>query len=114
MIAVLFEVVAKPEKAHRYFELAAQLKSELDRVDGFISVERFESLTQKGRFLSLSYWRDEGAVKVWRSNLSHRRAQGEGRTSVFDSYRIRVAAVLRDYGSSDRAQSPAHFDNALI
>ena len=106
MIAVIFEVQPKPGHAQRYFEIAAELKPMLEAIDGFVSVERFESLTQPGRYLSLSYWRDEDAVRAWRNHALHREGQREGRNVVFDDYRIRVAAVLRDYGLHERAQAP--------
>jgi heme-degrading monooxygenase HmoA len=106
MIAVIFEVLPKPGRAARYLEIAAQLRPLLDGVDGFISVERFESLAQPGKYLSLSYWRDEAAVRTWRNNAAHRQGQNAGRDEVFDDYRLRVAAVLRDYGMFDRAQVP--------
>jgi heme-degrading monooxygenase HmoA len=114
MIAVLFEVIPKPDMADRYFEIAAQLKPELESIDGFISVERFESLTEKGKFLSLSLWRDEGAVRAWRTHALHRQAQREGRRDVFENYRLRVAAVVRDYGLADRAQVPGDSRGAVI
>jgi heme-degrading monooxygenase HmoA len=107
LIAVIFEVLPKPGQAQRYFEIAAGLKPMLEAIDGFISVERFESLTQPGRYLSLSYWRDEDAVRAWRTHALHRAGQREGREVVFEDYRIRVAGVLRDYGLRDRAQAPA-------
>jgi heme-degrading monooxygenase HmoA len=107
MIAVIFEVQPKPGHAQRYFDIAAELKPMLDGIDGFLSVERFESLSQPRRYLSLSYWRDEEAVRAWRTHALHRVGQREGRAVVFDDYRIRVAAVLRDYGLRDRAQAPA-------
>lgn len=106
MIAVIFEVVPKPGQVARYLEIAAELKTRLEAIDGFISVERFESLTQKGKYLSLSYWRDEGAVRAWRAQTQHRQAQQEGRGRLFDDYRLRVAAVVRDYGLFDRRQAP--------
>lgn len=106
MIAVIFEVQPRPGRAARYFELAAALKLELERIDGFVSVERFESLTQPGRYLSLSFWRDEAAVRAWREHAAHRSSQEEGREAVFEAYRIRVAAVLRDYGLDQREQAP--------
>jgi heme-degrading monooxygenase HmoA len=106
MIAVLFEVVPKEGKADRYFEIAAQLKAEVEAIDGFISVERFESLSQKGKFLSLSLWRDESAVRAWRRHALHREGQREGRHEVFEDYRLRVATIVRDYGLADRAQAP--------
>jgi heme-degrading monooxygenase HmoA len=107
VIAVIFEVQPKPGHAQRYFDIAAALKPMLDAIDGFISVERFESLTQPGRYLSLSYWRDEDAVRAWRTHALHRDGQTEGREVVFDDYRIRMAAVLRDYGLRERGQAPA-------
>ncbi len=107
MIAVIFEVQPKPGHAQRYFDIAAALKPMLDGIDGFVSVERFESLSRPGCFLSLSYWRDEDAVRAWRNHALHREGQREGRAVVFDDYRIRVAAVLRDYGLRERAQAPA-------
>jgi heme-degrading monooxygenase HmoA len=106
MIAVIFEVIPKPGMAARYFEIAAQLKPMLDTVDGFISIERFESVAQPGKFLSLSVWRDEEAVRAWRTHTLHRSGQQEGRSTVFTDYRLRVAAVVRDYGMMDRAQAP--------
>lgn len=107
MIAVIFEVTPKPGLAQRYFEIAAALKPVLEATDGFISVERFESLTRTGTYLSLSFWRDEAAVRAWRTNALHRGGQQEGRSVVFDDYRLRVAAVVRDYGMFERDQAPA-------
>lgn len=101
MIAVIFEVEMRPGRDQAYFDLAAELKPELERVDGFISVERFESLVQPGRYVSLSFWRDEEAVRRWREHAGHRAAQRQGRTDVFARFRIRVAEVLRDYGSDE-------------
>jgi len=106
VIAVIFEVVPKEGRADRYFEIAAELKPLLEGIDGFLSVERFESLSTKGRFLSLSFWRDEEAVRAWRTQALHRRGQAEGRGEVFADYRLRVATVVRDYGMADRAQVP--------
>ena len=97
MIAVIFEVVLKPARAPRYFDLAAALRPELERVDGFISVERFESMTTENKYVSLSFWRDRAAVEAWYRHGGHRAAQEEGRDSVFEDYRIRVAEVFRDY-----------------
>ena len=102
MYAVIFEVEPKEGRAERYFELAKQLRSELEKIDGFISVERFESLTNKGKFVSLSFWRDEEAIKAWRTQVGHQVAQREGKESVFKDYRIRVAQVMRDYTLADR------------
>lgn len=97
MIAVIFEVSPKGERASDYFDLAAELKPELEKVDGFISVERFESLVNKGKYLSLSFWRDEAAVEAWYAHAGHRQAQAAGRAGIFQDYRIRVASVFRDY-----------------
>lgn len=97
MIAVIFEVWLKDETAQRYFELAAELRKELEQVDGFISVERFQSLTSEGKYVSLSFWRDSAAVETWYQNANHRTAQKHGRAGIFRDYRIRVAEVFRDY-----------------
>jgi heme-degrading monooxygenase HmoA len=114
VIAVIFEVQPNPGHAQRYFDIAAELKPMLDDIDGFISVERFESLSQPGRYLSLSYWRNEDAVRAWRTHALHRAGQREGRAVVFNDYRIRVAAVLRDYGLRERAQAPADSLNYFL
>jgi len=106
MIAVIFEVWPKEGKAAEYFELAAALRADLAKIDGFISIERFESVTTKGKFVSLSYWRDEEAVRTWRNLEGHRAAQAKGRCEVFADYRLRVASVIRDYGLEDRGQAP--------
>ena len=106
MIAVIFEVWPKPEHRQEYFDLAADLRPILQTVDGFISVERFESLTEKGKILSLSFWRDEEAVAAWRNVPDHRKTQGRGRARIFENYRLRIAGVIRDYGMDDRAQAP--------
>ena len=106
MIAVIFEVEPREGRADGYFELAASLKSQLEAIDGFISVERFQSLTNPGKILSLSFWRDEAAVVRWRRQEEHRAAQRAGRSGIFHTYRLRVAAVVRDYGMEDRAEAP--------
>ena len=106
MIAVIFEVWPAEGKAEQYFGLAASLRRDLEKVDGFISVERFESLTTKGKYLSLSFWRDEDAVREWRNLEEHRTAQSSGRSGVFADYRLRVATVVRDYGLTERAEAP--------
>jgi heme-degrading monooxygenase HmoA len=102
MIAVIFEIEAKPGKAGEYFDLAAELRPELEKVDGFISVERYSSLTNEGKYVSLSFWRDEGAVKRWRQQARHRLAQERGKKELFADFRIRVAEVIRDYTLADR------------
>jgi heme-degrading monooxygenase HmoA len=106
MIAIIFEVWPAEGNEQRYFDLAAQLKAELETMDGFISVERFRSLTEPGKFLSLSIWRDEASVQRWRNLESHRAAQAEGRGGVFANYRLRVASIIRDYGLNERAEAP--------
>jgi len=107
MIVVVFEVWPRPDARSTYLDLAASLADELREVDGFISVERFQSLVDPDKLLSLSLWRDEAAVAAWRNRPDHRDAQVAGRDSVFRDYRLRVATVLRDYGAQDRAQAPA-------
>ena len=107
MIAVIFEVWPKPEHRQEYFDLAAELKPMLATIDGFISVERFESLTEKGKILSLSFFRDEAAVEAWRNTSQHRKTQGKGRARIFENYRLRIAGVIRDYGMNERAQAPS-------
>jgi len=106
MIAVIFEVWPKLEHRQEYIDLAAELRPVLETIDGFISVERFESLTEKGKILSLSFFRDEEAVAVWRNLPQHRKTQGKGRAAIFENYRLRIAGVIRDYGMTDRAQAP--------
>ena len=107
MIAVIFEVWPKPDQRQAYLDAAAALRPLLAGIDGFISVERFESLTEPGKILSLSVWRDEEAVAAWRRLAAHRSAQERGRGLYFADYRLRVAAVLRDYGLAERDEAPA-------
>ncbi len=107
MIAVIFEVIPAPGRKQEYLDIAASLRPELEQQDGFISIERFASLTNEGKMLSLSFWRDEEAVKQWRRFDGHRLAQARGRNGVFADYRLRVAGVLRDYGMSAREEAPA-------
>jgi len=106
MIAVVFEVWPASGRKEDYLAIAAGLRVELEKIDGFISVERFQSLTQEGKILSLSFWRDEAAVARWRRHEQHRDAQRAGRGGIFRNYRLRVAAVVRDYGLEDRAEAP--------
>ena len=106
MYAVIFEVEPEETRRQDYLDLAARLRPELEQIDGFISVERFQSLTQPGKILSLSFWRDEAAVERWRAQENHRMAQRAGRGGIFRSYRLRVAAVVRDYGMHDRTEAP--------
>lgn len=106
MIAVIFEVLPNTGQRQAYLDAAAALKPHLEAMDGFISVERFESLAQPGKMLSLSFWRDEEAVKGWRNVEMHRGMQERGRNGIFADYRLRVAGVIRDYGISEREQAP--------
>ena len=99
MHVVIFEVEANEGRGQDYFDLAATLKPELEKIDGFISVERFESLVNPGKYLSLSTWRDEDAVKAWHAHAGHSEAQQKGKAEIFAGYRIRVAEVTRDYGT---------------
>lgn len=106
MIAVIFEAEPHPAQKRAYLDAAAVLRPQLESIDGFVSIERFESLSQPGRLVSLSFWRDEQAVRQWRNLEAHRRIQAAGRERIFADYRLRVAAVLRDYGLNDRAEAP--------
>ena len=106
MIAVIFEVTPKPGQTDPYLEMAAEMRPLAESIDGFISVERFESILHPGKLLSLSFWRDEAALEEWRKLAAHRRAQTKGRATFFDDYRLRVADVMRDYGMNDRAEVP--------
>ena len=106
MIAVIFEVWPREGHRQEYLDIAASLRPQLDTIDGFLSIERFESLTEPGKILSLSFWRDEDAVQEWRQRESHRAAQARGRGEVFRDYRLRIAGVVRDYGMFDREQAP--------
>lgn len=107
MIAVIFEVEPHPEGRQDYLDIAAGLRPLLEQVEGFISIERFESLTRPGKILSLSFFRDEQAVARWRTLEAHRAAQAEGRGRLFKDYRLRIAEVVRDYGMNERAEAPA-------
>lgn len=106
MIAVIFEVWPSAGGRQHYLDLAAALRPLLDSVDGFISIERFSSLSDPGKLLSLSFFRDEAALAQWRQLEAHRAAQCAGRAGVFDNYRLRIAGVLRDYGLNERLEAP--------
>ncbi|QHB34458.1 antibiotic biosynthesis monooxygenase [Yersinia canariae] len=106
MIAVIFEVEPAEGEYNAYLDYATALKPLLEQMDGFISVERFQSLSHPQKLLSLSFWRDEKAVMQWRNIEQHRIAQAAGRENVFAGYRLRVAAVVRDYGLAERDQAP--------
>ena len=105
MIMVIFEVVINPDRNDRYFELAETLRKELEVTDGFISIERFHSLSDKNKYVSLSFWRDRDAVETWYQKPDHKDAQKEGREGIFLDYRIRVGDVFRDY---DMAHGRSH------
>lgn len=106
MIAVIFEVQVAEGKTPEYLDIANEIKPLLADIDGFISIERFQSLTNEGKVLSLSFWRDEESIEEWRSLESHRFAQAKGRSGVFENYRLRVAGVIRDYGMNNRDEAP--------
>lgn len=116
MIAVIFEVYPAEGYRQAYLDVAARLRPLLEEIDGFVSIERFESLSQPGKLLSLSFWRDEQAIETWRNLEEHRLAQAFGRATAFADYRLRIAGVIRDYGMSERAQAPEdsrrHHDQA--
>lgn len=107
MIAVIFEVHPTEGRKNDYLDIAAQMRPMVEQVEGFISVERFQSLTDPSKVLSLSFFQDEAAIVRWRNLAAHRNAQAKGRSGVFDDYRLRIANVVRDYGMFDRAQAPS-------
>ena len=107
MIAVIFEAWPAPGRMQEYLDIAAALRPRLAEIDGFISIERFESLSEPGKLLSLSFWRDEQAVAQWRRLAEHRAAQARGRAEVFRDYRLRIAGVVRDYGMFEREHAPS-------
>ena len=106
MHAVIFEVWPKEEGRQEYLDIAAALLPVLEKMDGFISIERFQSLSDPGKILSLSFWRDDAAIANWRQVERHRKAQAKGRGELFRDYRLRIAGVIRDYGMNDRAETP--------
>ena len=107
MIAVIFEFTPAKGRFPDYMAEVEKLKAHLEKADGFISLERFESITAKGKFLSLQFWRDEEAVRKWRTLQAHREAQAKGRGGIIASYRLRIAQVSRDYTMDERSQAPA-------
>lgn len=112
MIAVIFESIPAEGKWDQYLDIAAGLKPELSKIEGFISIERFQSVSNPEKVLSLSFWENESSIQQWRNIELHRQAQTEGQNSIFNTYRLRVASVIRDYGMEDRAQAPQ--DSKLI
>lgn len=107
MLAVIFEVIPTAEGKQQYLDIAADLRQLLENRDGFISIERFQSLVDENKVLSLSFWRDEAAIQAWRNEMEHRQAQQQGKGKLFESYRIRVAEVVRDYTATEREQAPS-------
>lgn len=106
MIAVIFEVIPNKGKKGEYLDIAASLRPELDRIEGFISIERFQSLSNPEKVLSLSFWKDEESIQQWRNLEMHRHAQAKGRNEVFKDYHLRIATVVRDYGMFEREETP--------
>ncbi len=106
MYAVIFEVEVKAERKEEYLKIASELRNELNAIDGFISIERFQSLVNEKKLVSLSFWESEQAITVWRNNLNHKIAQQKGRSTLFSDYRLRVAKIVRDYGLKNREQAP--------
>lgn len=106
MLAVIFEVTPREGQTQAYLQTAAALRPRLEQIEGFVSIERFQSLANPNRLLSLSFWRDEAAIAEWRNVEAHREAQHAGRERIFEDYRLRIAGVVRDYGLTDRAQAP--------
>ncbi|OUL61271.1 antibiotic biosynthesis monooxygenase [Flavobacterium sp. AJR] len=106
MIAVIFEVIPNEEKKQEYLDIAASLRPELDKISGFISIERFQSFNDPGKVLSLSFWKDEESIQQWRNLEMHRNAQSKGRQEIFKDYHLRIADVKRDYGMFDRKEMP--------
>lgn len=107
MVSVIFEVWPHPEHRAGYLAWAAELRTELEKMEGFISIERFQSLTDPDKLLSLQFWRDESCLAAWRNLQAHRAAQSAGRSTMFRDYRLRIAEVIRDYGLNEREQAPA-------
>jgi heme-degrading monooxygenase HmoA len=106
MIAVIFEVVPNQGKKEEYLDIAASLRPELDHIEGFISIERFQSFSNPEKVLSLSFWKDEESIQQWRNLEMHRHAQEKGRNEVFKDYHLRIATVVRDYGMFERKETP--------
>lgn len=111
MIAVIFEAFPNEERQGDYFDIAAKLRPELERINGFISVERFQSITNPAKVLSLSFWKDEESIQLWRNVEMHRHAQQAGRDFIFHDYRLRIANVVRDYSLKEREQAPSDSKN---
>ena len=106
MHAVIFEVQPKSDRKEEYFDIAESIRGDLEKIDGFISIERFKSTVTEGKILSLSFWETESAIEEWRNQTAHKKAQSKGYHEVFSSYRLRVAEVIRDYTMEDREEAP--------
>lgn len=113
MLAVVFEVYPTPEGKAAYLQLAGSLKNDLASFQGLLSIERFQSLTEEGKLLSLSFWKDEESLEKWRNFMDHRLAQEKGKNELFSKYRIRVCSVVRDYSEKNRVEAPADSNNFL-
>jgi heme-degrading monooxygenase HmoA len=113
MIAVIFEVYIDKEKKNEYLDIASELKLKLSKIEGFISIERFQSISEPNKLISLSFWQDEDSVKKWRNIEIHRQAQSKGIKSIFKDYRIRIGSIVRDYGMFDRKESPEDSKTSL-
>jgi len=112
-VIVIFEVKPKKEGIEDYLSHAANLKSELSKMDGFISSERFSSLNEEGKLLSLSVWENEEAAVGWRNQIAHRQSQKAGHNSLFEKYHITVASIIREYSDTDRTEAPADSNDYL-
>lgn len=106
MIAVIFEVIPNEGKKEEYLDIAASLRPQLDHIEGFISIERFQSFTNPEKVLSLSFWKSEESIQQWRNLEMHRHAQAKGRNEIFKDYHLRIATVVRDYGMFEREETP--------
>lgn len=106
MIYVIFEVIINEGQRDKYLELASELRDDLFASDGFLKSERFLSLTNERKVLSLSIWKDEESIEKWRNKAEHRMAQRQGRELVFESYNISVASKIRSYSDIDRREAP--------
>jgi len=106
MHAVIFEVQPKSDRKEEYFDIAESIRGDLEKIDGFISIERFKSTVTEGKILSLSFWETESAIEEWRNQTAHKKAQSKGYHEVFSGYRLRVAEVIRDYTMVDREEAP--------
>src|SRR5579884_788552 len=96
MFSVIFEVLPADGKKAAYLDLAKHLKPMLERIDGFVDNERFESQLRPGWVLSHSTWRDEKSLVRWRTEGEHHRVQEKGRFEIFQDYHLRIGDVTAD------------------